>query len=105
MSEVASPPEVGSGGARQRPSAAPVVLVGIGYDGWEGLAPTACAEIQRAEVLMGSPRHLAMVVLRAWYGRVGGDLVRIAVQHGEPGGDGPMWTETSPVTIWSGNRW
>jgi precorrin-6B C5,15-methyltransferase / cobalt-precorrin-6B C5,C15-methyltransferase len=58
MSEVASPPEADAGGA---PSEAPVVLVGIGHDGWEGLAPTSCAEIQRADVLMGSPHHLDMV--------------------------------------------
>jgi precorrin-6Y C5,15-methyltransferase (decarboxylating) len=58
MSEVASPPESETGGDRH---GAPVVLVGIGYDGWEGLAPTACAEVQRADVLMGSPQHLEMV--------------------------------------------
>jgi precorrin-6Y C5,15-methyltransferase (decarboxylating) len=58
MSEVASPPEADAGGVG---SDAPVVLVGIGYDGWEGLAPTSCAEIQRADVLMGSPHHLDMV--------------------------------------------
>jgi precorrin-6B C5,15-methyltransferase / cobalt-precorrin-6B C5,C15-methyltransferase len=59
MSEVASPPETGAGG--DRPPAAPVVLVGIGHDGWEGLPPTSCAEVTRADVLMGSPHHLAMI--------------------------------------------
>jgi precorrin-6B C5,15-methyltransferase / cobalt-precorrin-6B C5,C15-methyltransferase len=44
-------------------------------------------------------------VLAAWYARVGGDLVRVAVQHAEAAGDGPSWTEASPVTIWSVNRW
>jgi precorrin-6Y C5,15-methyltransferase (decarboxylating) len=44
-------------------------------------------------------------VLAAWYARVGGDLVRVAVQHAESAGDGPAWTEASPVTIWSVNRW
>ena len=58
MSEVASPPEADAGGGR---SEAPVVLVGIGHDGWEGLAPTSCAEIQRADVLMGSPDQLEVV--------------------------------------------
>lgn len=57
MSEVASPPEADAGD-RSDP---PVVLVGIGYDGWDGLAPTSCAEITRADVLMGSPHHLDMV--------------------------------------------
>ncbi len=57
MSEVASPPEADAGDR----SEAPVVLVGIGYDGWDGLAPTSCAEIKRADVLMGSPHHLDMV--------------------------------------------
>ena len=61
MSEVASPPQAGAGGDRSGPAGAPVVLVGIGYDGWEGLAPTSCAEVQRADVLMGSPHHLDMV--------------------------------------------
>jgi precorrin-6Y C5,15-methyltransferase (decarboxylating) len=37
------------------------VVVGIGADGWNGLAPTSCAEIERAEVLVGSRRQLALV--------------------------------------------
>ncbi|MGY1770313.1 precorrin-6y C5,15-methyltransferase (decarboxylating) subunit CbiE [Blastococcus sp. SYSU D00813] len=39
----------------------PVVVVGIGADGWDGLAPTSRAEVERAEVLMGSARQLALV--------------------------------------------
>jgi precorrin-6Y C5,15-methyltransferase (decarboxylating) len=61
MSEVASELEADGVGHRHGAAAAPVVLVGIGYDGWEGLAPTACAEIQRADVLIGTPQHLEMV--------------------------------------------
>ncbi|MFD4367494.1 precorrin-6y C5,15-methyltransferase (decarboxylating) subunit CbiE [Rhodococcus sp. NPDC058521] len=39
----------------------PVVVVGIGADGWDGLSPTARREIASAEVLMGSRRQLALV--------------------------------------------
>jgi precorrin-6Y C5,15-methyltransferase (decarboxylating) len=40
---------------------APVVVVGIGADGWAGLAPTSRAEVERAEVLLGSARQLDLV--------------------------------------------
>ena len=39
----------------------PIVVVGIGADGWAGLAPASCAAIERAEVLVGSVRQLALV--------------------------------------------
>ena len=39
----------------------PIVVVGIGADGWDGLAPTSRAEVERAEVLLGSARQLALV--------------------------------------------
>jgi precorrin-6Y C5,15-methyltransferase (decarboxylating) len=39
----------------------PVVVVGIGADGWAGLAPTSRAEVERAEVLLGSARQLDLV--------------------------------------------
>jgi precorrin-6Y C5,15-methyltransferase (decarboxylating) len=39
----------------------PVVVVGIGADGWDGLAPTSRAEVEQAEVLLGSRRQLALV--------------------------------------------
>jgi precorrin-6Y C5,15-methyltransferase (decarboxylating) len=58
MSEVASPPESDTGGGA---AGTPVVVVGIGYDGWQGLAPTSCAEIQRADVLLGSQHQLDMI--------------------------------------------
>ncbi|MEV0946739.1 precorrin-6y C5,15-methyltransferase (decarboxylating) subunit CbiE [Rhodococcus sp. NPDC049939] len=38
-----------------------VVVVGIGADGWNGLAPRARHEVERAEVLMGSRRQLDLV--------------------------------------------
>jgi precorrin-6Y C5,15-methyltransferase (decarboxylating) len=38
-----------------------IVIVGIGADGWAGLAPASRAEIERAEVLLGSARQLALV--------------------------------------------
>lgn len=39
----------------------PVVVVGIGADGWDGLAPRAQAAIRAAEVLMGSTRQLGLI--------------------------------------------
>jgi precorrin-6B C5,15-methyltransferase / cobalt-precorrin-6B C5,C15-methyltransferase len=47
--------------ATQAPAQTPIVVVGIGADGWEGLAPTSRAEVERAEVLLGSTRQLALV--------------------------------------------
>ncbi|MEV5963892.1 precorrin-6y C5,15-methyltransferase (decarboxylating) subunit CbiE [Kribbella sp. NPDC051952] len=41
--------------------AAELTVVGIGADGWEGLSPSARSVIESAEVLMGSPRQLALV--------------------------------------------
>ncbi|MGY1639578.1 precorrin-6y C5,15-methyltransferase (decarboxylating) subunit CbiE [Geodermatophilus sp. SYSU D00703] len=40
---------------------APLVVVGIGADGWAGLAPASRAEVERAEVLLGSARQLDLV--------------------------------------------
>jgi precorrin-6Y C5,15-methyltransferase (decarboxylating) len=42
-------------------AAAPLVVVGIGADGWDGLAPASRAEVERAEVLLGSARQLDLV--------------------------------------------
>jgi precorrin-6B C5,15-methyltransferase / cobalt-precorrin-6B C5,C15-methyltransferase len=38
-----------------------IAVVGIGADGWDGLPPASRAEIERAEVLVGSARQLALV--------------------------------------------
>jgi len=40
-------------------------------------------------------------VLAGWFGRVGGDLVRIGVQRAEPVGRFTGWKPAMPVTIWS----
>jgi precorrin-6B C5,15-methyltransferase / cobalt-precorrin-6B C5,C15-methyltransferase len=40
-------------------------------------------------------------VLAAWFARVGGDLVRLGVQHAEPVGRFTGWKPAMPVTIWS----
>jgi precorrin-6B C5,15-methyltransferase / cobalt-precorrin-6B C5,C15-methyltransferase len=40
-------------------------------------------------------------VLASWFARVGGDLVRIAVQRAEPVGGFTGWKAAMPVTIWS----
>ncbi len=42
-------------------AAPPIVVVGVGADGWDGLAPTSRAEVERAEVLLGSRRQLDLV--------------------------------------------
>lgn len=39
----------------------PLPVVGVGADGWDGLSPTARRAISDADVLMGSPRQLALV--------------------------------------------
>ncbi|MFZ2177185.1 MAG: precorrin-6y C5,15-methyltransferase (decarboxylating) subunit CbiE [Rhodococcus sp. (in: high G+C Gram-positive bacteria)] len=39
----------------------PIVVVGIGADGWDGLSPRARREIEGADVLLGSPRQLDLV--------------------------------------------
>ncbi|TQF68476.1 precorrin-6y C5,15-methyltransferase (decarboxylating) subunit CbiE [Rhodococcus spelaei] len=40
---------------------APVAVVGIGADGWDGLSPNARRAVIGADVLMGSPRQLDLV--------------------------------------------
>ena len=40
---------------------APVVVVGIGADGWDGLSPRARRAVEDADVLRGSARQLALV--------------------------------------------
>ncbi len=43
-------------------------------------------------------------VLADWHGRVGGELVRLSVQRGEPVGGFTGWKPAMPVTIWSVTR-
>ncbi len=53
-----------SEGARSRAhgqSGTPVVVVGIGADGWDGLSPRARRAVEDADVLRGSGRQLALV--------------------------------------------
>ena len=40
---------------------APIVVVGIGADGWDGLPPRARRAVEHADVLRGSARQLALV--------------------------------------------
>jgi precorrin-6Y C5,15-methyltransferase (decarboxylating) len=40
-------------------------------------------------------------VLAGWFGRVGGELVRIGVQRAEPVGSFTGWKPSMPVTVWS----
>ncbi|QYB04884.1 precorrin-6y C5,15-methyltransferase (decarboxylating) subunit CbiE [Rhodococcus sp. USK10] len=39
----------------------PIVVVGIGADGWDGLSPSARRAIETADVVMGSGRQLALI--------------------------------------------
>jgi precorrin-6Y C5,15-methyltransferase (decarboxylating) len=43
-------------------------------------------------------------VLADWYARVGGELVRIAVQHATPVGSMTGWRPAMPVTLWTAIR-
>jgi precorrin-6Y C5,15-methyltransferase (decarboxylating) len=43
----------------------PITVVGIGADGWPGLAATSRAELQSAEVVIGGPRQLELLPLDA----------------------------------------
>jgi precorrin-6Y C5,15-methyltransferase (decarboxylating) len=47
--------------ADERDDGAPVTVVGIGADGWNGLSPTARRAIEGAGVLRGSARQLGLV--------------------------------------------
>ncbi|MGY2066107.1 precorrin-6y C5,15-methyltransferase (decarboxylating) subunit CbiE [Blastococcus sp. SYSU DS0619] len=47
--------------APDAPAGGPIVVVGIGADGWDGLSPAARRAIEAAEVLRGSARQLALV--------------------------------------------
>ncbi|GAA3423812.1 precorrin-6y C5,15-methyltransferase (decarboxylating) subunit CbiE [Streptosporangium nondiastaticum] len=40
-------------------------------------------------------------VVAGWYGRLGGDLVRLAVQRASPVGGFTGWRAAMPVTVWS----
>lgn len=43
-------------------------------------------------------------VLADWYARVGGELVRISVQHATPVGGMTGWRPAMPVTVWTATR-
>ncbi|MFI9592615.1 precorrin-6y C5,15-methyltransferase (decarboxylating) subunit CbiE [Nonomuraea sp. NPDC052265] len=43
-------------------------------------------------------------VLAHWYGRLGGDLVRVSVQRASPVGGFTGWRAAMPVTVWSITR-
>ncbi|TYP80602.1 precorrin-6y C5,15-methyltransferase (decarboxylating) subunit CbiE [Blastococcus xanthinilyticus] len=47
--------------ASEVPADRPILVVGIGADGWAGLPETARTAVEQAEVLLGSARQLALV--------------------------------------------
>ncbi len=71
----------------ERDEAAPVTVVGIGADGWDGLSPTARRAIGQADVLRGSTRQLELVpddVVAervAWPSPMGPALARLPEAH------------------------
>jgi precorrin-6B C5,15-methyltransferase / cobalt-precorrin-6B C5,C15-methyltransferase len=75
-------------------------IVGIGEDGLPGLSPAARAAIERAEILVGGARHLAMISVSsaerlAWATPLAATLPAIEARRGQrvvvlASGD-PMW--------------
>ena len=56
------------------PTGRPITVVGIGADGWRGLADTSRQALREAEVVIGGPRQLALLPDRA--AGVGAERVR-----------------------------
>jgi precorrin-6Y C5,15-methyltransferase (decarboxylating) len=67
--------------------AVPVVVVGVGADGWDGLPLTSRAEVERAEVLMGPALQLDLVPVTVgaervpWPSPLDEDLPALFEQH------------------------
>lgn len=61
MSGVVSPPSTAPVPRGDGAGGAPVVVVGVGADGWAGLPATTRAEVERADVLVGGPHQLDLV--------------------------------------------
>lgn len=77
-----------------------LTIVGIGEDGWEGLSTLARRQVERAELLVGGERHLAMIPTsdvprQVWARPIHETLDNIVEHRGSPvvvlaTGD-PMW--------------
>ena len=67
---------------------------GVLEDCWAALTPGGRLVVNAVTVE-------SEAVLAGWWARVGGDLVRIAVQRAEPVGGFTGWKAAMPVTIWS----
>jgi precorrin-6Y C5,15-methyltransferase (decarboxylating) len=61
---------------------------------WDALAPGGRLVVNAVTVQ-------SEAVLADWFARVGGELVRIAVQRAEPVGSFSGWKAAMPVTVWS----
>ncbi|MCW2702762.1 MAG: cobL [Blastococcus sp.] len=61
---------------------------------WDALAPGGRLVVNAVTVQ-------SEAVLADWFSRVGGELLRIAVQRAEPVGSFTGWKAAMPVTIWS----
>lgn len=64
---------------------------------WEALRPGGRLVVNAVTVE-------SEAVVAAWYGRLGGDLVRLSVQRGSPVGGFTGWRAMMPVTVWSITR-
>ncbi|NIK57505.1 precorrin-6y C5,15-methyltransferase (decarboxylating) subunit CbiE [Kribbella shirazensis] len=63
-----------------------VTVIGLGADGWPGLSPAARAAVESAEVILGSPRQLALLpstpsALVAWSSPLSEGLPRLLEEH------------------------
>jgi precorrin-6Y C5,15-methyltransferase (decarboxylating) len=65
--------------------------------------PEACWDALRSggRLVANAVTVESEAVLAGWFGRVGGDLVRVGIQHAEPVGRFTGWKPAMPVTIWS----
>jgi precorrin-6Y C5,15-methyltransferase (decarboxylating) len=61
---------------------------------WDALAPGG-------RLVANTVTLESEALLAGWYGRVGGELVRLAVAHAVPVGGFTGWRQAMPVTQWS----
>src|SRR3954454_234389 len=105
---------LGVPGLRVVEGRAPAVLEGlplpdavfVGGGATTPLLLDACWDALRAggRLVVNAVTVQSEAVLAEWFGRVGGELVRLGVQRAEPVGSFTGWKAAMPVTIWSVTR-
>lgn len=106
--------ELGVPGLRVEEGAAPSALSGleqpdavfVGGGGSDPGVIEACWQALRpgGRLVVSSVTIETEAVLASWYGRVGGDLVRLGVQRAAALGGMTGWRPAMPVTLWSAAR-